>query len=229
MDNLLGLLRIRVKRGINLAVRDVRSSDPYVVIKMGKQTVFDHDTFSKDDKMGEAQFDIEPFIEAVRMKLEGLPDGTVITKIQPSRNNCLSEESTVIWKDARVVQDMCLRLKNVECGEVEIQLQWIELPGSKGFAKTIGIIDGASRSNPGSAGIGGIIRDWKDKFIKGFAKTIIIIDGTSKSNPGPADIGGIIRDLKDKFTTGFAKTIGSINGASRSNQKSVDIGHIIHD
>ncbi|KAL0355157.1 UNVERIFIED_CONTAM: protein C2-DOMAIN ABA-RELATED 4 [Sesamum radiatum] len=37
MDNLLGLLRIRVKRGINLAVRDVRSSDPYVVIKMGKQ------------------------------------------------------------------------------------------------------------------------------------------------------------------------------------------------
>ncbi|KAL2242947.1 protein C2-DOMAIN ABA-RELATED 4 [Sesamum indicum] len=165
MDNLLGLLRIRVKRGINLAVRDVRSSDPYVVIKMGKQklktrvirkdvnpewnedltlsvsdpgrpislTVFDHDTFSKDDKMGEAQFDIEPFIEAVRMKLEGLPDGTVITKIQPSRNNCLSEESTVVWKDGRVVQDMCLRLKNVECGEVEIQLQWIELPGSKGL------------------------------------------------------------------------------------------------
>lgn len=37
MDNLLGLLRIRVKRGINLAVRDVRSSDPYAVVKMGKQ------------------------------------------------------------------------------------------------------------------------------------------------------------------------------------------------
>merc|ERR1711971_916666 len=28
MENLLGLLRIRVKRGVNLAVRDVRSSDP---------------------------------------------------------------------------------------------------------------------------------------------------------------------------------------------------------
>ncbi|KAL6545533.1 Protein C2-DOMAIN ABA-RELATED 4 [Orobanche gracilis] len=37
MDNLLGLLRIRVKRGINLAVRDVRSSDPYVVVRLGKQ------------------------------------------------------------------------------------------------------------------------------------------------------------------------------------------------
>ena len=40
MENLLGLLRVRVKRGINLAVRDVRSSDPYAVIKMGKQVFF---------------------------------------------------------------------------------------------------------------------------------------------------------------------------------------------
>lgn len=37
MEEMLGLLRIRIKRGINLAVRDVRTSDPYVVVKMGKQ------------------------------------------------------------------------------------------------------------------------------------------------------------------------------------------------
>ena len=37
MESLLGLLRIHVHRGVNLAVRDVRCSDPYVVIKMGKQ------------------------------------------------------------------------------------------------------------------------------------------------------------------------------------------------
>jgi len=37
MEDLLGLLRVRVKRGVNLAVRDVRSSDPYVVIKMFNQ------------------------------------------------------------------------------------------------------------------------------------------------------------------------------------------------
>ena len=37
MENLLGLLRVRIKRGVNLAVRDVRSSDPYVVIKMANQ------------------------------------------------------------------------------------------------------------------------------------------------------------------------------------------------
>lgn len=37
MDDLLGLLRIRIKRGVNLAVRDINSSDPYIVVKMGKQ------------------------------------------------------------------------------------------------------------------------------------------------------------------------------------------------
>ncbi|KAI8542749.1 hypothetical protein RHMOL_Rhmol08G0163700 [Rhododendron molle] len=42
MDNLLGLLRIQVKRGINLAVRDVCSSDPYAVVKMGKQKLKTH-------------------------------------------------------------------------------------------------------------------------------------------------------------------------------------------
>ncbi|CAI9110573.1 OLC1v1010626C1 [Oldenlandia corymbosa var. corymbosa] len=37
MENILGLLRIHVIRGINLAVRDVVSSDPYVIVRMGKQ------------------------------------------------------------------------------------------------------------------------------------------------------------------------------------------------
>lgn len=165
MENLLGLLRVRVKRGINLAVRDVRSSDPYAVIKMGKQklktrvmkknvnpewnedltlsisdpnlpiklTVYDHDTFSKDDKMGDAEFTINPYLEALRMHLEGLPSGTIISRVQPSRQNCLAEESCIVWTDGRVVQDICLRLRNVECGEVELQLQWIDLPGSKGL------------------------------------------------------------------------------------------------
>ncbi|TKY44797.1 C2-DOMAIN ABA-RELATED 4 [Spatholobus suberectus] len=165
MENLLGLLRVRVKRGVNLAVRDVRSSDPYVVIKMYNQklktrvikkdvnpewnedltlsvinpnhsvqlTVYDHDTFSKDDKMGDAEFDILPFIEALKMNLTDLPNGTIITRIQPSRHNCLADESCIIYSNGKIVQDMILRLRNVECGEVEIQLQWIDLPGSKGL------------------------------------------------------------------------------------------------
>ncbi|KAF3437179.1 hypothetical protein FNV43_RR19932 [Rhamnella rubrinervis] len=165
MNNLLGLLRIRVKRGVNLAVRDVRSSDPYVVVKMGKQklktrvikkdvnpewnedltlsvldpslpvklTVYDHDTFSLDDKMGDAEIDIKPYVEALKMNLQDLPSGTIVTRIQPSRQNCLAEESSIIWNGEKVVQDLCLRLRNVECGELEVQLQWIELPGSRGL------------------------------------------------------------------------------------------------
>ncbi|KAF5445508.1 hypothetical protein F2P56_034555 [Juglans regia] len=165
MESLLGLLRIRVKRGVNLAVRDVCSSDPYVVVKMAKQklktrvikkdvnpewnedltlsvtdpnlpvklTVYDHDTFSKDDKMGDAEFDIKAYIDALRMNLQGLPSGTIISRVQPCRQNSLAEESCIVWNEGKVVQDLCLRLRNVECGEVEIQLQWIDLPGSKGL------------------------------------------------------------------------------------------------
>ncbi|CAM8914823.1 unnamed protein product [Rhodiola kirilowii] len=168
MENLLGLLRIRVKRGLDLAVRDVCSSDPYVVIKMAKQkfktrvirktvnpewnedltlsvadptiplklTVYDHDTFSKDDKMGEAEFSIVPFLEALKMRLNGLPSGTVISRIQPGRQNCLSEESCIMWIEGQVIQDMILRLKNVERGEVEIRLQWIDVPGAKGLSSS---------------------------------------------------------------------------------------------
>lgn len=97
------------------------------------QTVYDHDTFSKDDKMGDAEFDLSPYIEALKMNLEELPSGTIITRIQPCRQNCLAEESCITYTNGKVVQDVVLRLRHVECGEVEIQLQWIDLPGAKGL------------------------------------------------------------------------------------------------
>ncbi|XP_044506009.1 protein C2-DOMAIN ABA-RELATED 2-like [Mangifera indica] len=165
MENSMGLLRIHVIRGVNLAIRDVRSSDPYVIIRMGRQKlktrvvkrnlnpewneeltlsisdppvpikllVYDRDRFSPDDKMGDAEFYITDYLQALRMQLEGLPSGTIIRKVLPSRENCLAEESHIIWANGKVVQNMFLRLRNVECGEVEIQLRWIDIPGSKGL------------------------------------------------------------------------------------------------
>ncbi|PON38276.1 C2 domain containing protein [Parasponia andersonii] len=165
MENWLGLLRIHVHRGVNLAIRDARSSDPYVVVKLGKQKlktrvvkknvnpewndfltlsiadpntpvklfVYDKDTFSFDDKMGDAEFEIGPFLKALKMGLKGLPDGTIVSKVQPNRQNCLAEESRIYFSNGKVVQDMVLRLRNVECGEVELQLQWIDVPSSKGL------------------------------------------------------------------------------------------------
>ncbi|XP_004288396.1 PREDICTED: probable ADP-ribosylation factor GTPase-activating protein AGD11 [Fragaria vesca subsp. vesca] len=165
MENMLGLLRIHIQRGVNLAVRDMRSSDPYVIVKMSKQklktrvvkksvnpewneqltlsivdpslpilvSVYDKDTFSFDDKMGDAQFEIGPFIKAMKMNFQDLQDGAIISKVQANKQNCLAEESCIIYSKGKLVQNMVLRLKNVECGEVELQLQWIDIPSSKGL------------------------------------------------------------------------------------------------
>ncbi|ERN05468.1 hypothetical protein AMTRI_Chr12g234790 [Amborella trichopoda] len=165
MERVIGLLRVRVIKGVNLAVRDIRSSDPYVVLTMGKQklktrvieknvnpvwneeltfsishpilpvklNVYDKDIFSRDDKMGDAEFEIESFMESVRLNLEGVRSGTVIRKVAPCRQNCLAEESLIRWVDGKVIQDLCLRLRNVECGEVELQLEWINVSRSMGI------------------------------------------------------------------------------------------------
>ncbi|KAM7278204.1 hypothetical protein ACFE04_005338 [Oxalis oulophora] len=198
MEHLMGLLKIHVKRGVNLAIRDVSSSDPYVVIKMGHQKlktrvvkkninpewnedltlsivdpnlpiklppveifptfdfanqsnslqqVYDRDIFSLDDKMGDAEFDISLLLQALRMELQSLPSGTIITKAVPSRENCLAEESRVLWLDGKIVQNMFLRLRNVECGEVEIQLEWVDIPGSRGLKYSWSISYSRNASN----------------------------------------------------------------------------------
>ncbi|XVF54078.1 hypothetical protein PTKIN_Ptkin05aG0151900 [Pterospermum kingtungense] len=83
--------------------------------------------------MGDVEFDIGPFIEAVKMRLKDLPSGTIIRKIQPSRENYLSGESCKVWSNGKVVQDMFLTLRNLESGEIQLQLEWVDIPGSKGL------------------------------------------------------------------------------------------------
>lgn len=95
--------------------------------------VYDKDRFSLDDRMGDAEFHIEKFLEALRAPTDGIPNGTVIATVPPSRDNCLAEESCIVWSNGKVVQEMVLRLRNVERGEVELQLQWIDVPGSRGL------------------------------------------------------------------------------------------------
>lgn len=95
--------------------------------------MYDKDTFTVDDSMGRADIDIKPYIECLKMGLESLPDGTKVERVQPSSDNCLAEESAVVWNKGKMTQDMILALKDVECGQVEVQLQWIEIPGCKGL------------------------------------------------------------------------------------------------
>ncbi|EPS67821.1 hypothetical protein M569_06955 [Genlisea aurea] len=163
--DVLGALRIRVRRGINLAVRDTVSSDPYCVVKCGSQkvktkvirgncnpvwnevltiyvkdlrdpivlSVFDKDTFTEDDGMGESRIDIKPLVECLKMGLQGLPDGTKVERVQPSPDNHLADESPIILTGGKMTQNMILNLKNVECGKVELQIEWVQIPGCKGL------------------------------------------------------------------------------------------------
>uniref|UniRef100_A0A0C9RFV5 TSA: Wollemia nobilis Ref_Wollemi_Transcript_29325_966 transcribed RNA sequence n=1 Tax=Wollemia nobilis TaxID=56998 RepID=A0A0C9RFV5_9CONI len=165
MGDISGLLKVRVVKGTRLAVRDIRSSDPYVVLKLGDQVVktrvinsnlnpvwdeeltltisattprtlrvevFDKDTFSADDAMGEAEIDLQPLAASVRIRkvLKGVSTATQVRKLVPSKENCLAKDSGIHYVDGTMIQDMCLRLRNVESGELEMQLKWVDLPAS---------------------------------------------------------------------------------------------------
>ncbi|RRT58769.1 hypothetical protein B296_00046347 [Ensete ventricosum] len=78
--------------------------------------------------MGDAELDIQPFMDAVKMDLAGIPNVTRITTVRPSRQNCLADDSHISRKDGTVAQDVVLRLRNVESGEVELQLLWVNTP-----------------------------------------------------------------------------------------------------
>ncbi|KEH40567.1 calcium-dependent lipid-binding (CaLB domain) family protein [Medicago truncatula] len=110
---------------LTLSIRDVR-----VPICL---TVFDKDTFFVDDKMGDAEIDLKPYTQCVKMKLDTLPNGCAIKRVQANRTNCLAEESSCIWKNGKVLQEMILRLRNVESGELVVEIEWVDVPGCKGL------------------------------------------------------------------------------------------------
>jgi hypothetical protein len=93
------------------------------------QDVFDHDTFAKDDSMGDAEFCILDFVEVAKKDHTGLPDGTVVKTLHPHKDNCLAAESHIKWKDGKVTQDIFLKLRNTETGELVLHLEWVSIPG----------------------------------------------------------------------------------------------------
>ncbi|XP_071724944.1 ADP-ribosylation factor GTPase-activating protein AGD12-like [Rutidosis leptorrhynchoides] len=158
----IGMLKVKVVKGTNLAIRDMMTSDPYVVLTLGKQTVqttvarsnlnpiwneelmlsvpqdfgavklqvFDHDTFSADDIMGEAEIDIQPMLTSTMNTCSGDPSrfsNMPIGKWLKSPDNALIEDSIVNIVDGKVKQEVFLKLQNVESGELELELEWISL------------------------------------------------------------------------------------------------------
>lgn len=160
MVEFIGLLKVKVIRGTNLAIRDMMTSDPYVILTLGQQTlqttiiksnlnpvwneelmlsvpqqygalqlqVFDHDTFSADDIMGEAEVDLQPLItSAMAFGDAGMFGNMQIGKWLKSNDNALIDDSTVNIVDGKVKQEVSLKLQNVECGEIDLELEWMPL------------------------------------------------------------------------------------------------------
>nr|KJB69065.1 hypothetical protein B456_011G004500 [Gossypium raimondii] len=156
----IGLLKVTVVKGTNLAIRDMMTSDPYVVLTLGQQTiqtavipsnlnpvwdedlmlsvpnnygplkleVYDHDMFSADDIMGEAQIDIQPLISAAMAYGDPEMFGNMqIGKWLKSDDNALIEDSIINIIDGKVKQDVQLKLQNVECGELHLEVEWLPL------------------------------------------------------------------------------------------------------
>ncbi|EMS58039.1 ADP-ribosylation factor GTPase-activating protein AGD12 [Triticum urartu] len=164
MERLLGLLKVKVVSGVNLAICDplAHSSDPYVAIRLGQQKVksgikykstkpewneeltlsitnwtlpvkidvFDHDTFTKDDSMGDAEFSILNFVEIAKKDFSHVPDDTVMKTIHPDKGNCFSTESHITWKDGKVSQNIVLKLRNTDTGEIILHLERVNIPGT---------------------------------------------------------------------------------------------------
>jgi len=79
--------------------------------------------------MGDAEFCILDFVEIVKRDLSDVPDGTVMKTIHPEKDNCFATESHITWKDGKVSQDIVLRLRNTETGELVLHLHWVSIPG----------------------------------------------------------------------------------------------------
>ncbi|XP_030456929.1 protein C2-DOMAIN ABA-RELATED 11-like isoform X2 [Syzygium oleosum] len=160
MGEPLGLLKVTVVRGKGLVIRDFKSSDPYVVVKLGNQTaktrvinsclnpvwneelsfslaepvgmlnleVFDRDRFKADDKMGHAHIGLQPIVSAARLRqiLKVSSGETTLRKVVPDGENCLVRESSIACIDGEVVQDVWLRLSDVESGEIQLKIKFID-------------------------------------------------------------------------------------------------------
>ncbi|KAJ0239404.1 C2 domain-containing protein [Hirschfeldia incana] len=160
MVEFIGLLKVTLKKGTNLAVRDMRSSDSYVLLTLGQQTakstvmksnlnpvwneelmlsvprdcgsvklqVFDYDALSGDDIMGEADIDIQPLItSAMAFGDPGMFGDMQIGKWLKSHDNALIEDSIINIADGKVIQEVHIKLQNVESGEIELELEWLRL------------------------------------------------------------------------------------------------------
>ncbi|WJX87250.1 putative ADP-ribosylation factor GTPase-activating protein agd11 [Trifolium repens] len=160
MVEFVGLIKVNVVKGTHLAVRDVMTSDPYVILSLGHQSVktrviknnlnpvwneslmlsipenipplkvlvYDKDTFSTDDFMGEAEIDIQPLVlAAIAYEKSSSNEAMQFEKFVASKNNTLVRDGTISLDEGKIKQEISVRLQNVERGVLEIELECVPL------------------------------------------------------------------------------------------------------
>ncbi|TKY68260.1 ADP-ribosylation factor GTPase-activating protein AGD11 [Spatholobus suberectus] len=160
MVEFVGLIKVNVVKGTHLAVRDVMTSDPYVILSLGYQSVktrviknnlnpvwneslmlsipesipalkvlvYDKDTFSTDDFMGEAEIDIQPLVIAAKAyEKSTINESMQLGKFVASKDNTLVRDGVISLDEGKIKQEISVRLQNVERGELEIELECVPL------------------------------------------------------------------------------------------------------
>lgn len=92
------------------------------------QLVYDKDTFSTDDFMGDSEIDIQPLVAAAKAHENSETfEPTELGKSVASKDNTLVKDGIITLIDGKVKQDISLRLQNVERGVLEIELECVPL------------------------------------------------------------------------------------------------------
>lgn len=98
---------------------------------MSLQLVYDKDTFSTDDFMGEAEIDIQPLVSAARAtEISSLDESVPLChwKAASQENaNAVVREGIITQEDGKVKQQITLKLQKVERGVLEIELECLPL------------------------------------------------------------------------------------------------------
>ncbi|KAL6853434.1 hypothetical protein ACP4OV_019463 [Aristida adscensionis] len=160
MVEFVGLIKVNVIRGTNLAIRDMMTSDPYVIINLGHQSmktkvvrsslnpvwnerlmlsipdpvpllklqVYDKDTFTTDDRMGEAEINIQPLVAAAKAyETATIADTAQLNRWMAKDGVWVPRDSVISVVDGKVKQVVTVRLQNVERGHLEMELECVPL------------------------------------------------------------------------------------------------------
>ncbi|XVE86158.1 hypothetical protein DITRI_Ditri18aG0013400 [Diplodiscus trichospermus] len=96
--------------------------------KSNSLLVYDKDTFSTDDFMGDAEIDIQPLVAAAKAyEMSEIRESMQLGKWVASKDNTLVKDGIITLIDGKVKQEISLRLQNVERGVLEIELECVPL------------------------------------------------------------------------------------------------------